>query len=105
MFAASTKANHDAADDDRTKDILSILASRGIHHTARSLARSHARSFARLIPLGQEGTKMSTKTTASAAAGGRAATVVARKDGQNGSRCLLMQREELDEKLRQLLKY
>ena len=40
MFAASTKANHDAADDDRTKDILSILASRGIHHTARSLIRS-----------------------------------------------------------------
>ena len=40
MFAASTKANHDAADDDRTKDILSILASRGIHHTARSLAHS-----------------------------------------------------------------
>ena len=104
MFAASTKANHDAADDDRTKDILSILASRGIHHTARSLAHSHARSFARLIPLGQEGTKMSTKTAASTA-GGRAATVVARKDGQNGSRCLLMQREELDEWLRQLLKY
>ena len=44
MFAASTKANHDAADDDRTKDILSILASRGIHHTARSLARSLIRS-------------------------------------------------------------
>ena len=60
------------------------------------------RSFARLIPLGQEGTKMSTKTTASTA-GGRAATVVARKDGQNGSRCLLIQREELDEWLRQLL--
>ena len=47
MFAASTKANHDAADDDRTKDILSILASRGIHHTARSLVPSLARSLIR----------------------------------------------------------
>ena len=97
MFAASTKANHDAADDDRTKDILSILAS-------REYITLLGRSFARLIPLGQEGTKMSTKTTASTA-GGRAATVVARKDGQNGSRCLLMQREELDEWLRQLVKH
>ena len=34
-------------------------------------------------------------------ADGRTATVVARKDGQNGSRCLLMQREELDEWPRQ----
>ena len=46
MFAASTKANHDAADDDRTKDILSILASRLAGNTSHcSFARTLAHSL------------------------------------------------------------